>query len=180
MLTLEQININEQELDQILNFIFENGDHPEKEMYLKFIKEDATLDQKLVIATMEATDSSGAKVRDPSKQGHMAKAVGSVAGQLFGPFWLAYRVIRAFTDKCSRKCKVIGTNTFIRQKCMAGCSAQEASKSLAAVAKIQCKGDAGCETKKKSLQDKWSKKAAEAKAKHERYAQKHKKLAFTI
>jgi len=172
MLTLEQLNINEQELDQALNFIYESGDHPEKDMYIKFIKEDATLDQKMALMMNE--------IQDPNKQGHIGKAIASVAGRMFGPFWLAYRLIRAFTEKCSRKCKVIGTNTFIRQQCMAKCNAQEGLKAAAAAAKIKCSGDASCEEKKKEMVKKYKSKAAEAQNKYERYKEKHKKLAFTV
>lgn len=47
MITLEQLNLNEEELDGVLCNIFEKDD--EKDHYHKFIKEDATLDQKLAL-----------------------------------------------------------------------------------------------------------------------------------
>lgn len=177
MLTLKQINLNEEELGLMLNFIYEAEENVEKDLYARFIKEDATLDQKLNLLQMEAMK---VQAKDPTKQGHIGKAIASVGGQLFGPFWIAYRLIRAFTEKCSRKCKVIGTNTFIRQKCMAECDAAEAIKAVAAVNKIQCKGDAGCEGKKKTMMKKYKDKAANAASKVQRYKEKHKKLAFTI
>jgi hypothetical protein len=166
LLTLEQINLEEQELDQVLNFLYEIDNPEEASLYARFIKEDATLDQKLIMIEAEMAK---VKAKDPTKQGHMGKAVASVAGQLFGPFWIAYRLIKAFTTKCSRKCKVIGTNTFIRQKCMAECDAAEAAKAVGAVNKIQCKGDKSCETKKAKMMQKFKDKAANAAEKSKRY-----------
>ena len=49
MITLEQLNLTEEELDAVLSGIFEATDDPEKEHYHRFIKEDATLDQKLAL-----------------------------------------------------------------------------------------------------------------------------------
>ena len=91
MFTLQQINLSEEEVGQMLNFIYEAEEHPEKDLYARFIKEDATLDQKLSMLeglVLEAKDASGAKVQDPNKQGHLRKAVSSVVGQLTGPFGL--------------------------------------------------------------------------------------------
>jgi hypothetical protein len=171
MITLEELNITEQELDQMLNFIYEASENEEREMYARFIKEDATLDQKLALLISE--------VKEP-KQGHMGKAVMSAAGTLFGPFWVAYRLIKAVKEKCSRKCSVMKTNTFIRQKCMVECKLEEAKKSQAAAAKINCKGKPECESKKKAMQSKWASRVQELSSKLKRYQEKHKKLMFTV
>ena len=53
MITLEQLNLNEEELDAVLCNIFEKDD--EKDHYHKFIKEDATLDQKLALFEQQKT-----------------------------------------------------------------------------------------------------------------------------
>jgi len=50
LFTLQDLNINEQEMGTFLNFIYEAEDHPEKDMYAKFIDE-ATTDQKLGLLT---------------------------------------------------------------------------------------------------------------------------------
>jgi len=171
MLTLKHLNLNEEELGLMLNFIYEAEEHPEKDLYAQFIDE-ATLDQKLGLLVME--------LKDVSKQGHLLKSTASYAGRALLPFWTAYRVIRAFMEKCSRKCGAISGNTFMRQKCMAKCKSDEAAKSLAATGKIQCGGDKKCEEKKKSLQAKWKTKATAAAQKAQRYTEKHKKLAFTV
>lgn len=178
-ITLENLNLTENELDELLNFIYEAEDHPEKEMYFKFIGE-ATLDEKLGL-TQKLMIEAEAEAKGKGV-GHLKKGAMSMAGQVggLGVFWVAYRVIKAMKDKCSRKCSVIGTNTFMRQKCMADCQAQEAAKSLAAASKVSCKGDSACESKKKELIAKWKKKAAEAADKKKRYAEKHKKLAYTV
>lgn len=172
MFTLEQLNLTEQELGDMLNLIYEFEDRPEKEMYAKFIKEDATLDQKLALLMME--------VKEPTVK-HGGKAVSSWAGAfLFGPFWVAYRLIKAVKEKCSRKCSLMKLNTFIRQKCMVECNLEEAKKAHAATAKINCKGKAECEQKKKDLAAKWARKVTELSAKLKGYQEKHKKLAFTV
>lgn len=179
LLTLEQLNLTEEDVGVVLNFIYEAEEHPEKDMYTKFIDE-ATLDQKLSLLTLEA-DKMAIKAKDPSKQGHIGKGIASVVGvALFGPFWMAYRIIRAVNQKCSRKCSVTGLNTLLRQKCMAECNVAEAKGALAAAGKVQCKGDAKCETKKKEMLNKWKEKLGNAANKAKAYKEKHKKVAFTV
>lgn len=171
MIKLEQINITEAELGEMLNFIYEAENHPEKARYAKFIGE-ATLDQKLGLLVLE--------LKDVSKQGHLRKSGMSLLGVAFLPFWTAYRIIRAFNEKCSRKCGAVSANTFMRQQCMARCKSEEATKTLEATGKIKCNGDAKCEEKKKKLVAKWKTKSTEAAQKAQRYKEKHKKLAFTL
>lgn len=179
LLTLEQINLTEEEVGTVLNFIYESEEHPEKDMYAKFIDE-ATLDQKLSLLTLEA-DKMAIKAKDPSKQGHIGKGIASAVGAgLFGVFWVAYRIVRAIKSKCSRKCSVVGLNTLLRQKCMAECNVTEAKGAMAAAGKVQCKGDAKCETKKKEMLGKWKEKLGNAANKAQAYKEKHKKVAFTM
>lgn len=177
MLTFDQINLTEDELSEYMIYIYEAEDHPEKEMYAKFIGE-ATLDQKIGLLNQMILE-----VQDPSKQGHLRKGVmshlGVVAG--LGVFWLAYRGIRAAFDKCSRKCSIAKTNTFMRQKCMAECNVGQAKNAAAAATKISCaSGDSKCEAKKKELIAKHNKKMADAQNKHLAYKEKHKKLRYTV
>ncbi len=82
MLTLKHINLTEEELGMILNFIYEAEDRSEKAMYAKFIDE-ATLDQKLGLLVME--------LKDVTKQGHLRKGVMSNLGRGLLHFWTAYR-----------------------------------------------------------------------------------------
>ncbi len=181
MLTLQQLNLTEAELGQFLNSIYEMEDHPEKEYYAKFIDE-ATLDEKLGLATLEATKMM-LNEKDPTKVGHLKKGAMSALGQVagLGVFWMAYRGIRAAFDKCSRKCKIGGTNTFIRQKCMAGCNAAMADQAVAAAKKVNCApGDSACEGKKKDLIQKKQQEAAEKRNKYQAYKEKHKKLRYTV
>lgn len=110
MITLEKLNINEKELDEILTFIFEVEKPDEKKMYGKFIKEDATLDQKLLLLVDSKPLVSGAK------------------------FATAYRLIRAFGQKC-RECNDSG-KIWMRQKHMAECTVNEAKRILEAAKKI--------------------------------------------
>jgi hypothetical protein len=49
MITLEELNLTEEELDSVLTGIYEKIDDPEKDYYQKFIREDATVDQKLAL-----------------------------------------------------------------------------------------------------------------------------------
>lgn len=178
LFTLQELNINEQDLDEVLNFIYKTEEDKDKDLYARFIKEDATLDQKLNLLQMEAMK---VQAKDPSKQGHLMKGAASMAGAgIFGIFWVAYRIIRAVKNKCSRKCSVIGLNTLLRQKCMAECNVKEAKAAMAAAGKIQCKGDAGCETKKKKMITKWKDKMNNAANKATSYAKKHKDVAFTL
>lgn len=181
MLTLEQLNFTEQEVGDFLNMIYELEDNPEKEMYSRFIDE-ASLDQKLGLLTLEAEKMMMLE-KDPTKVGHLKKAAMSALGQVggLGVFWTAYRGIRATFDKCSRKCKIMGTNTFIRQKCMAGCNAALADQAIAAAKKVKCApGDAKCESDKKALIAKKQKEAAEKRNKYQAYKEKHKNIRFTV
>lgn len=177
MLTLEQLNLSEEDLNFYLKFIYEAEDHPEKEHYHKFIDE-ATMDQKLGLLNILVSE-----IKDPEKQGHLRKAfmsrVGQVAG--LGVFWAAYRGIRAAVDKCSRKCSVAAANTFMRQKCMAECKVGEMNSAIGAANKIQCgPKDPGCPEKKKEMIAKYQQKLTDAKNKHQRYVEKHKKLRYTV
>jgi hypothetical protein len=178
MLTLKQINLSEEELGQVLNFIYEAEEDPDRDMYARFIKEEATLEQKLNLLQIEALK---VKAEDPSKVGHLKKGAASMVGAgLFGLFWVAYRVIRAAKNKCSRKCSVIGLNTLLRQKCMAECNVGEAKSAMAAAGKVQCKGDQKCEEKKKKMVAKWKDKMNNAANKAAAYKKKHKDVAFTL
>ena len=172
MLTLEQLNMSESDLNDMLNFIFEHSTHPEKDLYMKFVKEDATLNQKIAILMMEASPEYKTK--------HIKKGAMSAIGALFGPFWVAKRAIQAFYDKCSRKCSIGGLNTFMRQKCMAECQVGQADRRLAAAQKISCAGNSECETKKKGLIQKYKEQAAKARNKHLAYKEKHKDVRFTV
>jgi hypothetical protein len=171
MLTLKQLNLSEEELTEMLSFIFENSDNPEKEFYLRFVKE-ATLEQKMILMMTEASPEYKTK--------HIKKGVMSGLGALFGPFWIAKRAIQAFYDKCSRKCSIGGLNTFMRQKCMAECQVGQADRRMAAAQKISCAGNKECEDKKKGLIQKYKEQAAKARNKHLAYKEKHKDVRFTV
>jgi len=53
MITLEQLNLTEEELDEMLCNLYEEDD--EKDHYHKFIKEDSTLNQKLALFEQQKT-----------------------------------------------------------------------------------------------------------------------------
>jgi len=186
LLTLEQLNLNEDELGTFLNFIYEAEDHPEKELYFRFIDE-ATKEQKLGLLTKLASElyekENLTEIKDPNKQGHLLKGLASHAGMVagLGVFWVAYRAIRAALDKCSRKCSIMKANTFMRQKCMAECNVGQMKQAAAAAAKIKCAaGDEKCVAKKKELVAKYNKKAVDAENKHRGYKEKHKQLRYTV
>ncbi len=177
--TLEELNFSEQDVNEFLGIIYES--HPESDMYTKFVSE-ASLDQKLGLLTMEATKMM-INEKDPTKVGHLKKGAMSTLGLVggLGVFWLAYRGIRAAFDKCSRKCSVAKINTFMRQKCMAGCNAAMADQAITAAKKVKCApGDSKCESKKKELISQKQKDAAKKRNKYQAYKEKHKKLRYTM
>ncbi len=177
MLTLQHINLTEEELGAFLNFLFEGSD--EQELYEKFIGE-ATLDQKLGLLEKEAIDTMLTEESPEYKTKHIRKGIMSSLGTLLGPFWVAKRAIQAMKDKCSRKCSIGGLNTFMRQKCMAECHKREADAAVTAATKISCAGNKQCDEKKKGLIQKYKEKAAKAANKALAYKEKHKKVRFTV
>lgn len=58
MLTLKKLKISENKLNAILSFIFEAEKPEESDLYKKFIKEDATLEQKLKLLQKEGVKDS--------------------------------------------------------------------------------------------------------------------------
>ena len=72
-------------------------------------------------------------------------------------------------------------NTFMRQKCMAECNVHEMEQAVQAANKIKCgPKDKECPEKKKEMIKKYQQKLVDAKNKHLRYVEKHKKLRYTV
>jgi hypothetical protein len=111
---------------------------------------------------------------------HYRKAIMSYVGASAGPFWLAYRVVRAFMDKCSAKCGVLRLNFLQRQHCIARCKVEYYKKLIAAAKSVNCKGDSTCEARKKGEVAKFEKKLSTFGARETELKKKREEASFEL
>jgi len=111
---------------------------------------------------------------------HYRKAIMSYLGTAGGVFWLAYRVVRAFMDKCSAKCGVLRPNFLQRQHCMARCKVEYYKKLIAAAKGVNCKGDAACEARKRGEVAKFEKKLTTFGARETELRKKREEASFEL
>jgi len=107
MITLKQLNLTEQELDDVLCFIYESEEPEDAVNYTRFIKTDALIDQKLKMLT-----------------------VGNTLGEGSEPFFIIKRIIESSDCGCSDV-----TSTWKRQRNIAECQATQILKILESAVK---------------------------------------------